>query len=56
MDERADWRVVCYRDGGLVATQQVLEGSGHCERCCSDICLLEMPLKNWQPLSIGMAL
>lgn len=46
MNERVDWRIVCYRDRGLVATQQVLEGGGHCERCCSDICLLGMPLRN----------
>lgn len=47
MDERADWSIVCYRDRGLVATQQILEGSGHCERFWSDICLLEMFLRNW---------
>lgn len=56
MDERTGWRILWYRDRGLVATQQVLEGSGHCERCCSDICLLGMSSRNWQPVGIGMAL
>ena len=56
MDEGVNWRKVYYRNRGLVTTQQVLVGNVHWKLHYSDLCLLNMLLRDWKPLSIGRTL
>lgn len=52
MDETVVWKVVCDRDTGLDATEQILEGSGERRRYHSELGLLKPTLRNQKPLSI----